>query len=162
MCRVTPPTIATNFYSPQFSYFKLISNSLGALSLNLTSSIITTTSTTVSWTQSPFSFAPVGYIVTLTRVTGSNQTLCTEIMDKRYPLTILFNVTSMEFTGLHEFSTYRVNVTAMFNAFGLSRAPFSMLVFTTLSTGRYDACCIAVSEIKLIFNMQPPLELPVM
>ena len=98
----------------------------------------TATSVTITWTQpvSEFSLPVLNYRVSLTRVTGSGQVLCPSVMDSRPPVTTMASVT-IEFTGLHEFSTYTVTVTARFNAyaFGLiTQTPINM-GFTTLSTG---------------------------
>ena len=101
--------------------------------ITIPSESVTATSATVSWTQPPFSFTPVGYTVTLTRVTGSSQVLCTSVMDSRPPVTTMPTVTSMEFTGLLEYSVYRVTVTARFSAFGLSLASPTSREFITLS-----------------------------
>ena len=99
----------------------------------ITTSSLMAISVTVSWTLPPFSFTPVGYTVTLTRVTGSGQILCTGVEDSRPTVTTMPTVTSMEFTSLHEFSTYRVTVTASFSALGLSPTTSASIVFTTLS-----------------------------
>ena len=103
----------------------------------ITTSSLTTVSATVSWTQGSFSFTPVSYNVTLTRVTGSSQVLCTKVMDSRPSVTTMPTISSMEFIGLHEFSVYRIKVTARFSAFDLSPASPATMEFTTLSSGMY-------------------------
>ncbi len=108
---------------------------IGALQPNVATSSLTATSVTVSWTPPPFSFTPVDYTVTLTRVTGRG--LCTLYEDSRPP--VIATVTSMEFTGLQEFSIYRVTVTARFSEFGLSPTAPSTIEFTTLSVRTYVA-----------------------
>ena len=75
------------------------------------------------------------YTVSLTRVTGSGQVLCALVMDSRPPVTTMATVTSMEFTGLQEFSNYTVTVTARLSAFGPITSQTTNMVFTTLSTG---------------------------
>ena len=80
----------------------------------------TATSVTITWTQPEFSFPVVDYTVSLTRVTGSGQVLCPSVMDSRPSVTTMATVTSMEFTGLQEFSVYTVTVTArLTTTFGL-------------------------------------------
>ncbi len=107
---------------------------IGALAPNVATSSLTATSVTVSWTQPPFSFTPVDYTVTLTRVTGSRQVLCSTVEDSRPPVTITPPVTSMELTRLHRFSGYQVRVTARFsNVFSLSPTSSSSMEFATLS-----------------------------
>ncbi len=98
---------------------------------NVATPSLTATSVTVSWTQPPLSLTPVDYTVELMRVTGSG--LCTSVEDSRPQVTIMPTVTSMEFTSLQEFSTYRVTVTARFSGFGLSLTAPSSMQFTTLS-----------------------------
>ena len=93
----------------------------------------TATSVTITWTQPEFSLPVLDYTVSLTRVTGSSQVLCPSVMDSRSPVTIVATVTSMEFTGLQEFSTYTVTVTARFNT-TVSQSP--TMEFTTLSAGK--------------------------
>ena len=93
---------------------------LGAFAPSISTSSLTATSVTVSWTQPPFSFTPVGYVVTLTRVMGSGQALCTTVEDSRTPVST--SATSLDFTDLEEFSTYAVTVTATIVEFGLSSA----------------------------------------
>ena len=104
----------------------------GFFTPTLTSSV-TTTSVTVSWTQPPFSFTPVGYTVTLTRVTGSGQVLCDEIVDSRSPVNT--TATSMEFTGLQEFSVYIITVTATYSEFNLIASMPANIRFITLRAG---------------------------
>ena len=98
---------------------------------------LTTTSVIVTWTQPEFSLPVLNYTASLTRVTGSGQVLCPSVMDSRPPVTTMATVTSMGFTGLQEFSTYTVTVTARFSAFGLITQTPTSIDFTTLSTGSY-------------------------
>ena len=100
-------------------------------------SSLTTTSVSITWTQPEFSLPVMNYTVSLTRVTGSGQVLCPSVMDNRPPVTTMATVTSMEFTGLQEFSTYTVTVTARFSAFGLITQTPTSMDFTTLSASRY-------------------------
>ena len=93
----------------------------------------TPTSATISWTQSEFSLPVVEYTVSLTRVTGSGQALCTSVMDNRPAVATTGN--SMAFTGLEEFSTYTVKITATLDAFGATEKAASSKEFTTLTTG---------------------------
>ena len=108
---------------------------LGMLRPDITTLTLTARSVTVSWIQPPFSFTPVGYTATLTRITnlGAGQVLCNDVSDDRPSVGILG--TSVDFSDLEEFSTYRVTITASFNVFNtLHRIPAS-LDFITLSTG---------------------------
>ena len=93
------------------------------------------TSVSITWTQPEFSLPLQNYTVSLTRVTGSSQVLCPSVMDSRPSVTTMATVTSMEFTGLKEFSTYTVTVTASFSAFGMITDTSTSMGFTTLSTG---------------------------
>ncbi len=102
---------------------------------NVATPSLTATSVTVSWTQPPFSFTPVDYTVTLTRVTGSG--LCSTVEDNRPPVTITLPVTSMAFTDLQEFSVYTVTVTTRFSEFGSTAS--SNMDFTTPSARTYVA-----------------------
>ena len=108
---------------------------LGVLAPTLTVSSLTATSVTVSWTQPPFSFTPVNYIVTLTGVMGGGQELCPTFEDDRSP--IQKTATSHDFISLEEFSTYRITITARFMDFGLSLTTPSSMEFMTLSAGSY-------------------------
>ena len=94
----------------------------------------TATSVSLSWSQPQFSLPVVEYTVSLTRVTGSGQTLCPSLEDNRPAVTTTGN--SMSFTDLEEFSSYRVTVTAVYDAFGVTRMASSNEGFTTLSAGR--------------------------
>ena len=95
----------------------------------------TATSVTITWTQpvTEFSLPVLDYTVSLTRVTGSGQVLCPSVMDSRGPVTTTATVTSMEFTGLQEYSNYIATVTARFS---VTSTTFPTAInFTTLSTG---------------------------
>jgi len=94
------------------------------------SSPLTATSVTISWTQPEFSLPVVEYTVSLTRVTGSGQALCPSVMDNRPAVATTGN--SMSFTGLEEFSTYTITVTATLDAFGVTALRTSRMEFTTL------------------------------
>ena len=98
----------------------------------------TATSVTITWTQPEFSLPVIGYTVTVTRVTGSGQVLCTSFVEEDQSTTTSPSVTTTTFTGLQEFSSYTVRVTANFTpAFGIS-APMAeeSMTFTTLSSGK--------------------------
>ena len=97
----------------------------------------TATSVTITWTQPEFSLPVADYTVSLTRVTGSGQVLCSSFNDTRPPVTTMATVTSMQFTGLQEFSKYAVSVTTRYApAFGLSSLVNTINEgFTTHSTG---------------------------
>ena len=98
----------------------------------------TATSVTITWTQPEFSLPVVGYTVTVTRVTGSGQVLCPSFEEEDQSTTTSSSVTNTTFTGLQEFSSYTVRVTANFgNVFGLSAVTAEeSLTFTTLSSGK--------------------------
>ena len=87
------------------------------------------TSAFISWSQPPFSFPPVGYIVSVSRVTGEDQMYCTMIEDSKPPV----NTTSLlvRWTELQEFSIYNVTVSAVFMEFGLSTVASASLLFNT-------------------------------
>ena len=97
----------------------------------------TATSVTITWTQPEFSLPVAGYTVTVTRVTGSGQVLCPSFVEEDQSTTTSPNVTTTTFTGLQEFSSYTVRVTANFNpAFGLSSLiATENMMFITLSSG---------------------------
>ena len=105
---------------------------------NIAISSLTATSVTVSLTQPPFSFTPVNYTVTLTRVTGSDQALCTSTQHSR---TIVApptnNLTLVMLIDLQEFSTYTITVDARFSVFHLNPTSSSSTAFTTISTGMF-------------------------
>ena len=97
----------------------------------------TTTSATITWTQPEFSLPVVGYTVTVTQVTGSGQALCPFFVEEDQSMTTSPSVTTTTFTGLQEFSSCTVRVTANFNpAFGLSLLiATESATFITLSSG---------------------------
>ena len=98
---------------------------------------LTSMSVTITWTQPEFSLPVINYTVSLSRVTGSGQVLCTSYMDVRPSVTTMANVTSMNFMDLQEFSTYNVTVTARFSVtFSSLPQAFSNMQFTTLSAGK--------------------------
>ena len=101
----------------------------------ITTSSLTATSVTISWSPQPaqFRLPVVEYTVSLTRLTGSGQALCPQVVDSR--LTVTTTNTSMSFTDLEEFSTYTVIVTTTFNVFGSNMDVASDMMFTTPSAG---------------------------
>ena len=103
------------------------------LEIMITALSLNDTSVTISWSLPEFLLSAVEYSVSLTRVTGSGQVLCTGVMDSRPAVTT--TDTSMSFTGLEEFSTYTVTVTTTFNVSGSNMDVVSNRMFTTLSAG---------------------------
>ena len=100
---------------------------------------LTATSVNITWIQPEFSLPVVGYKVTVTRVTGSGQVLCSSFVEEDQSTTSP-SVTTTTFTGLQEFSSYLVRVTATFSpAFDLPGALMAIgsVTFTTLSSGEY-------------------------
>ena len=98
----------------------------------------TATSVTITWTQPEFSLPVVGYTITVTRVTGSGQVLCTSFVEEEQSTTTSPSVTTTTFTGLQEFSTYTIIVIATFTpAFGLPGALMAAgyETFNTSSSG---------------------------
>ena len=110
-----------------------VHNSTGIRGAIVTILSLTATSVTISWSLPAFSLPVVEYTVSLTRVTGGGQALCTANMDSRPAVTT--TDTSMSFTGLEEFSTYTVTVTTTFNVFGSNMDVASDMMFTTPSAG---------------------------
>ena len=106
------------------------------MAASITTSSPNATSITISWSPQPaqFRLPVVEYTVSLTRVTGSSQTLCPGVMDSRRPA-VTTTGTSMSFTGLEEFSTYTVTVPTTFNVFGSNMDVASAMMFTTSSAG---------------------------
>ena len=97
-------------------------------------SSLTATSVSVSWDQPAFSFTPIDYTVSLTRVTGEDQALCSDLEDNRPELTT--DVTAFNFTSLKEFSTYTVTIVAQFLEFNTVASALSASEnFITLSAG---------------------------
>ena len=98
-------------------------------------SSLTSTSADILWFPPPPEFLlPVAeYTVSLKRVTGSGQALCTQVMDSRPAVTT--TDTSMSLSDLEEFSTYTVTVTATFNVFGSNMDVASDMMFTTPRAG---------------------------
>ena len=126
----------------------------GAMAADVTISSLTATSVTISWSPQPaqFHLPVVEYTVSLTRVTGSSQTLCTQVMDTKQAVTT--TNTSMSFTGLEEFSTYTVTVTTTFNVFGSNMDVASDMMFTTTRAGNnylmghlHVACFLSVCDL---------------
>ena len=98
-------------------------------------SSLTATSVTISWSPqtAQFRLPVVEYTVSLTRVTGSGQVLCTQVIDSR-PAVTTTNALSA-FFGLEEFSNYTVTITTTFNVFGSNMDVASDMMFTTQSAG---------------------------
>ena len=107
----------------------------GVMKAIVTASSLTATSVTISWSPQPAQFLlpVVEYTVSLTRATGSGQTLCTQVIDSRPAVTT--TNTSMSFTGLEEFSNYTITVTTAFNVFGRNITEVADMMFTTPSAG---------------------------
>ena len=108
---------------------------IGAMAAIVSTSSLTATSVTISWSPQPaqFRLPLVEYTVSLTRVTGSGQALCTPVVDSRPAVTTID--TSMSFTDLEEFSAYRVTVTTTFNVSGSNMDVASDMMFITQSAG---------------------------
>ena len=103
----------------------------GALAPDLSLSMLTATSVSVSWTQPMFSFDVQSYEVLLTRLT-----LCDTITDRRGPRTISANAVMELFEDLEEFITYRASVTANFQLTPFSVSPATdVMEFTTQGVG---------------------------
>ena len=103
----------------------------------MTLSHISATSVSLSWSQPEFSLPVFEYTVSLTRVTGSGQTLCPLVQDDRQEVITTENSTS--FTDLEEFSTYRATVTAVFDAFNSTAFSSIYEDFATLSAGMINS-----------------------
>ena len=120
---------------------------------NITISSLTATSVTVSLTQPPFSFTPVNYTVTLTRVTGSDQVLCTSTQHSR---TIAVpsptnNLTSVMLPDLQEFSAYTITVMARFSEFHVNCTATNSATFTTISTGMFLQYSSYFQHLKILW-----------
>ena len=113
----------------------------------------TARSVIVSWTLPEFSLQVLEYRVVATRVTGSGLALCTPTMDTTSNVT---TGSSMAFTGLEEFSTYTVTITATLDAFGATAMAASSKEFTTLTAGM--TLWEIVKVLCLICYSQPQLE----
>ena len=107
------------------------------MAASVTTSSLTATSVTISWSPQPAQLClpVVEYTVSLTRVTGSGQALCSSSGATDIRPAVTTTDTSMSFTGLEEFSTYTVTVTTTFNVFGSSMDVASDMMFTTPSAG---------------------------
>ena len=90
-----------------------------------------------SWSPQPaqFRLPVVEYTVSLTRITGSGQVICTQVMDSRPAVTTTDS--SMSFTGLEEFSIYTVTVTTTFNVFGSNMTEVAEMIFATPNAGMF-------------------------
>ncbi len=89
----------------------------------------TTTTVNISWTQPADSFPALLYRVSLTRVLGGKQLLCDSVVDYRPAVNTSITI---EYIGLHEFSTYVVTVSIISPDYGIN----STFEFTTLSSSR--------------------------
>ena len=116
------------------------------MAASITTSSLTATSIIISWSSQPaqFRLPVVEYTVSLTRVTGSGQALCSGAMDSRRPA-VTTSATSMSFTGLEEFSTYTVTVTTTFNVFGSDMDVASDMMFTTSSAGMNTRIIVVIT-----------------
>ena len=113
---------------------------------------LTSTSVTITWTQPEFSLPVINYTVSLLRVTGHDQALCTAYMDVKPPVTTMANATSMNFMDLQEFSKYNVTVNAWFSA-SFSNSPKTVITeFTTLSAGNYVRLILHAPLIAIFYS----------
>ena len=94
------------------------------------SSSLTATSVDISWTQATNILPIDRYEVSLSYVPGNDKQDCFSFTDTRSQT--LFNLTSIKFNNLEEFSIYRVIVNGF--ALGAPSGP-SVIEFTTLSAG---------------------------
>ena len=76
----------------------------------------------------------VEYTVSLTRVTGSGQTLCPSVEDNRPAVTAIRS--SISFADLEEFSTYKITVTSVYDVFNETSTKSSTVDFTTSSASK--------------------------
>ena len=123
-------------------YYCTAYNDIISTGLGITTSSLTATSVNISWILPMLLLPAVHYTLSLTRVTGSGQELCTGVIDSRPAVTT--TDTSMPFTGLEEFSTYTVTVNTTFNVSGSNMDVVSNRMFTTSSAGMDTS----------LFNMQ--------
>ena len=88
----------------------------------------------MSWEQPQGSFTPTGYTVTVERVTGSG--LCPDVEDNKDPVQRSPSLPlTLSLSELQEFSTYRVEVTAIFSEFGSNPIARPTATFMTPSAG---------------------------
>ena len=99
--------------------------------INITFSILTATSVTISWTQPPFSLPMDEYRVDLRRVAGARQ-LCQKIKDYKFKMTT--GIPTVEFTNLQEFSVYSVTTTVIIPS-GFTATLTPTVEFTTKAAG---------------------------
>ena len=97
--------------------------------INITFSLLTATSVTISWTQPPFSLSMDEYRVELRRVTEARQ-LCTMVEDNR----MTSGTSAVDFFNLHEFSIYNVTITVILPS-GFTATLTPTVEFTTKATG---------------------------
>ena len=94
---------------------------------------INATSVNVSLAQPQLSFTPVGYTVTLIRVTGSNQRICSDAALNTSQSVV--STSTLTFS-VQEFSNYSISVAARFDEFGTSLTEVSnTMSFATPSAG---------------------------
>ncbi len=79
-------------------------------------SSLTSTTLSVTWSQANIHIPLQDYEISLFRLNGSDQELCDTFTDNRLPMIISANKNTMMFTGLREFSTYRLKLVARFQA----------------------------------------------
>ena len=107
---------------------------VGARPPTTTASVQNATSATISWVLQMFSLPVNEYMYSLSRT--SSQTLCNNVPDERPSGTT--NDLSVAFTDLQEFSTYRLTLTALFDAFGTEVTALATEDFMTLTAGEYQ------------------------
>ena len=95
---------------------------------------LSATSVSLSWSQPEFSLPVVEYTVSLTRVTGSGQTLCPTFEDSRPAVATTGNL--MSFTDLEEFSAYMVSIIALYSAFNSTSLESSTLNVNTATASK--------------------------
>ena len=106
--------------------------------ITIPSTSLSATSAILLWSQPPFSYDPIEYALLVTRVTGDNQRLCSNVKDSKPQ--VLTNSTTWLLDGLEEFSTYRATIMTRFAVFGLSPVVSISHDFTTQSTGTKKIC----------------------
>ncbi len=94
--------------------------------------LTTTTTVNISWTQPADSLPALLYQVSLARVLGEGQLLCDSVVDDRPVVNTSISNDTIEYIGLHEFSTYVVTVSIISPDYGIN----STIEFTTLSSSR--------------------------
>ena len=98
----------------------------------ITVSMLSANSVNLSWSRpSVFSLPVVQYSVSLARVIGSDQALCSNIADQKPGINITYGF-AVSFEDLKEFSTYVVTIVTTFRTLVVSTLSSR---FTTLSAG---------------------------